>query len=409
MTGSKGNFFLFLYASAVVYALVSLYPLPGYNPLDSFSGNPPAVFWQALEGDQSLMYRSNPLRNGFSPASAIGASKMRVFVSSQNQGIHGASKASPIGSEGIIYSANDTGWLRAYRIHDASLVWDYYAPNSLRGIHATPLLLGNGICFGLYNGVFQCLNRKTGEPLWNRLIGGAVGASAAYVNGAIFVAVETTKILDGFVVKLNPKDGNLLWRSAYLGEQAHSSPAIKSGRVFVGANNGVVVALAEDSGKELWRVNVGGAVKSSPMLAEGLVFITSVSGELLALKEESGEILWRVSIGVSQSTPTLLRGGKSLILSSEQGISVHALNDGAILAKHDWIGSTLDARKPSALALHDSVWIACGHLSLCVFSADGKKLLRTYSVPGTVTGMPWLQEGKIFVSTTDAGDLLVFE
>jgi serine/threonine-protein kinase len=60
-----------------------------------------------------------------------------------------------------------------------------------------------------------------------------------------------------------------------------SSPAICSGRVFVGSSDGRLYALDLAGGKVAWEHDEGAAFTASPALASGRIVIGSTEGRLL--------------------------------------------------------------------------------------------------------------------------------
>lgn len=71
-----------------------------------------------------------------------------------------------------------------------------------------------------------------------------------------------------------------------------SSPTVAGGTVFVGDTDGVVYALAADSGDEHWTFETNDSVTSSPTVADGTVFVGSHDGRVYGLDEDTGEPVW---------------------------------------------------------------------------------------------------------------------
>jgi outer membrane protein assembly factor BamB len=103
------------------------------------------------------------------------------------------------------------------------------------------------------------------------------------------------------------------------GRRLYLVPALAEGRLYIADARGRVVALAADSGRELWRRETGLAFSGGPDVAgERLVFGTS-QGELIALSTQDGHELWRAQLGSEVlSVPRL---------SAEGQVFVHTLDD----------------------------------------------------------------------------------
>ncbi|MGH9803251.1 MAG: PQQ-binding-like beta-propeller repeat protein, partial [Blastocatellia bacterium] len=59
-----------------------------------------------------------------------------------------------------------------------------------------------------------------------------------------------------------------------------SSPAVASGKVYVGSNDGRFYVLDLLKGTKLWEFNAGGALSASPAIASGRVVIGDQNGKL---------------------------------------------------------------------------------------------------------------------------------
>jgi outer membrane protein assembly factor BamB len=62
--------------------------------------------------------------------------------------------------------------------------------------------------------------------------------------------------------------------------RVESSPAIASGRVFVGSNDGRFYVLSLDDGAKLWEFDAGAPLSASPAIANGRIVIGSQDGRL---------------------------------------------------------------------------------------------------------------------------------
>jgi outer membrane protein assembly factor BamB len=62
--------------------------------------------------------------------------------------------------------------------------------------------------------------------------------------------------------------------------RVESSPAIASGRVFVGSNDGRFYVLNLSNGAKVWEFNAGAPLSASPAIANGRIVIGSQDGKL---------------------------------------------------------------------------------------------------------------------------------
>ena len=79
-----------------------------------------------------------------------------------------------------------------------------------------------------------------------------------------------------------------------------SSLTIAGGTVFVSSiDRHLVVALREDSGKEVWRHLADGRVDSPPTIYSGLCIFGSRGGTITALRASDGELAWRFRVAAA--------------------------------------------------------------------------------------------------------------
>lgn len=76
-----------------------------------------------------------------------------------------------------------------------------------------------------------------------------------------------------------------------------ASPAIASGRVYIGTGDGRLVALDAESGDIRWEFTAGDAVKTSPAVAGGYVFAGLQDNRVIALNTETGDLVWEFLTG----------------------------------------------------------------------------------------------------------------
>ncbi|GAL11241.1 outer membrane protein YfgL lipoprotein component of the protein assembly complex [Vibrio astriarenae] len=76
-------------------------------------------------------------------------------------------------------------------------------------------------------------------------------------------------------------------------------------KLFIGSENGEVIALDGETGEELWRTGVEGEVLAAPIAESNLIIVHTARGMLIALAQDSGEQRWAISMDVPNLT---LRG-----------------------------------------------------------------------------------------------------
>ncbi len=163
----------------------------------------------------------------------------------------------------------------------------------------------------------------TPEVVWEQEVGDGVEQyfsrlRPAYDNNKIYVADRR-----GEVVALNPQTGDVIWEKNFAkfndegmldsisriwssGESAKiAGLTAADSRVFIGTEDGVILALNQDDGGLIWEATVKGEVIAPPAIEEGILLVNTGSGVLFGLDAQTGEQKWRSE---SDVPPLTLRG-----------------------------------------------------------------------------------------------------
>jgi outer membrane protein assembly factor BamB len=133
-------------------------------------------------------------------------------------------------------------------------------------------------------GSVVCLDRKTGNVLWEAPVGDAVLGAIA-VSGDLAIA----SVRNGEVVALRLADGKIVWRQAVSGKAPTlASPAVAGRLVYAVADDGTLAILDRNDGKVLERQQVNaanapgvdGLAISSPIVVDGRLYVGSETGGL---------------------------------------------------------------------------------------------------------------------------------
>jgi alcohol dehydrogenase (cytochrome c) len=146
------------------------------------------------------------------------------------------------------------------------------------------------------------------QPVWIFSSGATNGHEApALVNGGVmFVSTPGNQVL-----AIDARTGRFLWRyrrpipeDAVVMHPTSRGVALYGDKVYLPANEGVLVALDARTGKEVWTADVGGNQSGyymtlAPLVAEGRVMIGASGGEygirgfVAAYDAETGQLAWK--------------------------------------------------------------------------------------------------------------------
>ena len=85
------------------------------------------------------------------------------------------------------------------------------------------------------------------------------------------------------------------------------------GHLYVGSENGQLIAISQENGELIWHTDVGGEVLAAPATDSGKVVVATGAGQLLALDGETGKIDWTVT---SEQPNLTLRGTSSPVIAA---------------------------------------------------------------------------------------------
>ncbi len=130
------------------------------------------------------------------------------------------------------------------------------------------------------------------KPLiWTRTFSSYIEYPPSYCEGKLYV-----NTFEGETAALDADTGRVLWRSN-VGTEKPSTPAIDGPRLIVSSKDGAVRALDRETGKLLWTVQTAGKVESSATVVDGLAYFGSTDGRLFAVRSDSGRVKWAYDTG----------------------------------------------------------------------------------------------------------------
>jgi outer membrane protein assembly factor BamB len=119
------------------------------------------------------------------------------------------------------------------------------------------------------------------------------------------------------------------------------------GSVTVASSSGTVVALNPDTGRELWRGDVGGRVSAGVGSDGRYAGVVTTDNELVVL--DGGKTLWRARLGTRVVTPPLVAGERVFVLGVDRSVQAFDVLDGRKLWLQQRPGDPLTLLQPGVL------------------------------------------------------------
>ncbi len=192
---------------------------------------------------------------------------------------------------------------------NATLLWNY-TTDSVVG--ASAAIVDGLVYIGSDGGVAYCLNASDGSEIWSFTVHAAnprlqafgvtaISSSMAVANGYVYFGCY-----DRNVYCLSASTGKLVWNFT-TGNTVESCPSVANGYVYVGSWDGNVYCLDAANGTRIWSYTTGALVESSPAVVDGQVYVGSANGNIYCLNALSGAKIWSYPTGnIVESSPRLL-------------------------------------------------------------------------------------------------------
>ncbi len=182
------------------------------------------------------------------------------------------------------------------------LKWRFKAGTA---VEVSPIIVGGKIIIGGLNGKLYAIDEQTGRAEGSYKFEGKICSAPAVGDGVLFLPLLGGK---HSLLALDLAKGSLRWRKN-LKEIFLSSPCVAGNRVFVGTEQGKIVALNADTGRELWSFGTEGQIHCSPTLSDSLLYFGSDDNCLYAVSIFDGRLKWQQKLDASiYSAPAIGQG-----------------------------------------------------------------------------------------------------
>lgn len=209
---------------------------------------------------------------------------------------------------GVLFVGSMEGNLVATNTTDGSLLWavPLEAPESSDGgfgcaqastavvIYGSPAVAGDLVCIGGYNsGKIYAFSRDGAreEPRWvyprQGNIGGTIIGGIIADQGKLYFGAD-----NGIVYALDAADGYKEW-DFDTGDKIWSTPAIDGDTLYIGSFDKKLYALNTSDGSKKWEFEAEGAIVATPVVYNNTVYFGSFDRYLYAVDATDGSLKWK--------------------------------------------------------------------------------------------------------------------
>jgi outer membrane protein assembly factor BamB len=163
----------------------------------------------------------------------------------------------------------------------------------LRAIYGTPVIDGDRVYLGAYDGNVYAVSRSDGSCLWafegsdGPIIGGL-----ALADGVLWAPSD-----DGQLYGLDPEDGVLKKGPFDAGDAIWATPLIVDDAIYFATVSGKMWALTVPDLHRKWTFETSAGLIMDPTIAGDVVVVGGIGGKLFGLDAETGETIWGPSSG----------------------------------------------------------------------------------------------------------------
>ncbi len=238
--------------------------------------------------------------------------------------------SSPVVANGVVYVGSMDHWLYAMDAKSGKAQWrcDTGSP-----LFASAAVADGIVCIGGNKAIYG-VDAATGKEVWKQEAKGFFQSRAVTAGGLFFLggwgntfyALDTKTGTPKWTATIGRTKGGRGNISFYY-SPAIASPTLGDGKVYVCTNDGVLHAMDQATGTEVWiaRAPSGGDGfgYSSPLYADGRIYVGGLGeanrGNCYALDAKTGALIWNCATGADNYDSGPALAGDYVVIGSVAG------------------------------------------------------------------------------------------
>ena len=269
--------------------------------------------------------------------------------------------------------------------------WDFYIGPTF----AEPVLDEGRVYIGTADGTFFCLdaraemgkNRVAGggssprnRVVWQHQADGSINSSALVEGGRVYFGAN-----DGMVRCLDAETGNAVWTRELKPVEARafklfSAPELVGNRLYIGSANRHLYCMDAASGEVIWDHEADEWIRGKPVPRRDAVYLATIDGTLHCLQESGDTVTprWSTKVGTHPILSDPVEDdGRIYVTSTDLFLWCLDAADGTVLWRHSLLECIY--RDGERIVADDVGAVAGGHFQSKPTAADGKVF---YGTPG---------------------------
>lgn len=271
---------------------------------------------------------------------------------------------------------------------------------------------------GTTGGVFQAISIGEGKLAWTFSAGRPIHGQALATESSVFFTAD-----NGHVYRLARDSGREMWRydlgdaqiprilphpGVYEYDYRAPRPVLIGSTIFIGAADGGFHAIDAASGTQRWRIQTRGRIRADAVPSGNHVLAASWDGTLYALDQETGAFAWTYDTkGTITTAPTV---HDNRIIVGNRGSVLRSLNpiDGTSQWRQLFWGSWVESVAVSPAPSDGRLYIGSSDLRrvTCFDPADGRVIWRT-DVYGCPWGTPAITQKRLYTGAVGSAGYMI--
>jgi outer membrane protein assembly factor BamB len=272
-----------------------------------------------------------------------------------------------------------------------------------------PVATRDGIAYvGTIGGVFQALKVADGSFAWTFNAGRPVFGEALATDEAVYFACD-----NGFLFKLARDTGKEVWRydlgdarverllphpQVYDYDYQAPRPLLVDRTLYVGSGDDGFHAVNAADGKRLWRIATKGKVRTDAAVVGANVVFTTSGGQVVMAERTTGRVVWKKEYQAPVTSSPVAAGDRLIIGGRDSQLQALNIANGEQLWRVGFWGSWVEA---TPVLVDDKIYLGSSDLRRvgCHDPANGRIVWRT-DVFGWTWGRPVVTARHVYAATS---------
>jgi len=206
--------------------------------------------------------------------------------------------------------------------------------------------------------------------------------------------------MDGYIININPKNGNLIWKykdaGNYSSNQFSVSPTIINETIYIGNVNGNIYSIRLSDGSINWTYKTQGQIYSDVSAFNQRLFFFSDDMNYYCL-DTSGNLIWNKKLSTKSYSSSAFYNDIVITAAVDGFIYAFKISTGDTIWKYQTNGSIW----ASPLIAQGKIFIGSLDENFYCIRADNGELLWKNKLEGRIKSNAVIWNDFIFISSDD--------